>query len=199
MTENPTPSPAETEFDRELKRHAEQVAAQSAAPRERAPRQRAQAKRSRAHDASATRERPEMDHWAPPSMLIQPENDGDYVYRWIAEYVNGQHVPQRVSAAKRQGYEFVSIEDLPDDFIVDDDVKGDGLARVGGLILARLPRRFAEQRRAFYRNRSTQALDSANQLQGIAGANAVAENRGTRSLDGRAAGDALRQMARDSV
>lgn len=158
---------------------------------------RAQGSRARVHDESVYLERPEMDDWAPPSALLLPQNDEYYVYRWLAEYVNGQYLPQRLTAARREGYEFVRIDELPEGFLVDEDMKGDGLARMGGLIMAKLPRRKAEQRKAYYSRRSQEALSGANELQGIAGKNAFAEDRGTRSLDGRAAGDALRKMAQN--
>lgn len=154
---------------------------------------------SREADESARFEHPEMDHWAPPSQLSLPPNDEKFVYRWVSEYVNGQYMSNRLSAARREGYMFVRMDELPEGFIVDEDTKSDGLARVGGLLMAKMPRRFAEQRKAFYAKRSAESLAGADQLQGVAGANAVRENRGTRSLDGRAAGDALRSMARSSV
>jgi hypothetical protein len=129
-------------------------------------------------------------------MLTLPPNNEDWVYRWVSEYVNGSYMTQRLNAAKRDGYEFVHIDALPEGFIVDEDMKGDGLARVGGLIMARMPRRKALLRKAYYEKRSADMLNGANQLQGIAGKDAIEENRGTRSLDGRAAGEALRSMTR---
>ena len=140
-----------------------------------------------------------MDHWAPPSQMETPPNDENFVYRWIAEFVNGQRMNNRLSAARKQGYEFVRIDELPEGVYVDEDEKGDGLARTGGLILARMPRHFAEQRKAYYARRSSEMLRGANQLQGIAGGDAFEEDRGTRSLDGRAAGEALRNLAQSSA
>lgn len=151
--------------------------------------------KSRATDETAMRERDDLDTWAPPSMLTLPHNDDYWVYRWVTEYVNGAYMAQRLSAAKRDGYEFVRIDELPEGFIVDEDMKGDGIARVGGLVMARMPRRKAQLRKAYYERKSAEMLNGANQLQGIAGKDSFEENRGTRSLDGRAAGEALRQMA----
>ena len=156
-------------------------------------------KRSRETDDTSYWERANMQSWAPSSQLELPPNDEQYVFRWVAEYVNGNLMTNRLTKAKREGWQFVLIDDLPEGFVVDEDIKGDGIARVGGLIMARLPRKFAEQRRAHYARRSAEALDGANQLQGIAGKNAVKEDRGTRSLDGPAAGNALRDMAQKSA
>lgn len=152
--------------------------------------------KTRVADETARLERDDMDVWAPPSMLTLPPNDDQWVYRWVSEYVNGSFMAQRLNNAKRDGYEFVRIDELPEGFIVDEDMKGDGLARVGGLIMARMPRRKAEMRKRYYERRSQEMLNGANQLQGVAGKDAFEENRGTRSLDGRAAGEALRSMSR---
>lgn len=157
---------------------------------------RSSASLARSTDDTENFERPELDFWAPNNTLRLPENDHQWVYRWITEYVNGTRVPQRLNKARQQGWQFVRVADLPEGFYVDEDVAGDGLARMGGLVMAKLPRRFAEQRKAHYARQSAQMLAGANQLQGVAGRDTVEENRGTRSLDGPAAGDALRQLAR---
>lgn len=174
---------------------------ESAAPKRARPREadRSSQSLSRMADESEHLEREDLDHWAPPSALTLPMDDDMYVYRWVAEYVNGQYTPQRLNKAKREGYTFVRIDELPEGYFVDEDSKGDGLARMGGLIMAKMPRKFARQRQAYYARRSSEALTGANQMQGVAGKDSVEENRGTRSLDGRAAGDALRSMARSSV
>ena len=170
------------------------------APRDRNDVQaRAGADRSREVDETSYWERANMDSWKPSSQLELPPNDTQYVYRWIAEFVNGNRMTNRLTKAKREGWQFVNVDELPEGFIVDEDTTGDGLARVGGLVMARLPRQAALARKAHYARRSAEALDGANILQGIAGNNAVKEDRGTRSLDGSAAGDALRSMAQQSA
>ena len=163
---------------------------------ERDERERTAAGKSRAQDDTRTYERPKMDAWSPASALDMPESHGDYRFRWIAEYVNGVHTPRNVQSAIREGYERVRTSELPEDFIVDEDVKGDGYARTGGLILMRLPETFAKQRQDYYLSRSKDALAGANTLQGIAGKNAVYEDRGTRTLSGADAGAALKSMSR---
>jgi len=159
-------------------------------------RDRTAAGKSRSADDTRVYERPKMDAWSPASALDMPISSGDHRYRWIAEYVNGVHTPRNVQSAIREGYERVRMSELPEDFIVDEDVKGDGYARTGGLILMRLPEAFALQRQAYYVGRSKEALEGANVLQGIAGKNAVYEDRGTRTLSGADAGAALKSMSR---
>lgn len=174
-----------------------EAAAAKPAPRERTTEQdRAGALRSREADDTSYWDRAGKDQWSPGSQLQLPDNDPEYVYRWIAEYVNGSLMSNRLTKARREDWLFVRIDELPEGFIVDEDTKGDGLARVGGLVMAKLPRKFAVARRKYYARRSAEALDGANELQGVAGRNAVKEDRGTRTLDGPAAGDALRSMAR---
>jgi hypothetical protein len=158
--------------------------------------ERSSGSKSRMADDTAAYERDDLDFWAPTNTLRLPPNDDQWVYRWIAEYVNGTRMPQRLNKARQDRWQFVHIDELPEGFYVDEDVTGDGLARVGGLIMAKMPRRYAEQRRAYYGRRSAEMLAGANQLQGVAGRDTFEENRGTRSLDGPAAGNVLRQLAR---
>lgn len=152
------------------------------------------AAKSRAADDTAVKERPGVDYWAPSNQLETPSNTGEYRYRWIAEYVNGNFMSRNVQSALREGYQRVKISELPDTFIVDEDL-GDGNARVGGLLLMRIPEKFAQQRASYYGRRSAEALEGANTLQGVAGRNAVYEDRGTRTLSGAEAGAAIRNMS----
>jgi hypothetical protein len=135
-----------------------------------------------------------MDRWSPANVLETPPNTNEYRYRWVAEYVNGAHIPRNVQMALREGYVRVGISELPEDFLVDED-KGDGAARTGGLMLMRLPEAFAQQREQHYLKKSQSAVNGANELQGVAGNNSVTEDRGTRTLDGAAAGQALASMS----
>jgi hypothetical protein len=185
-----------TDMQNDRERDEFRAQLETAAARSRPPEsKRTSGSKTRMADETARLERDDLDTWAPPSMLTLPPNDDYWVYRWVSEYVNGSFMTQRLNAAKRDGYEFVRIDELPEGFIVDEDMKGDGIARVGGLIMARMPRRKAELRKAYYERRSAEMLSGANQLQGIAGKDSFEENRGTRALDGRAAGEALRRMA----
>jgi hypothetical protein len=137
-----------------------------------------------------------MKMWSPATALETPPPSGGYVFRWIAEYVNGSPMARNVQQALREGYERVTISELPENFMVDEDTKGDGYARTGGLILMRLPEDFARQRMRYYHRRSGEALQAANELQGVAGKNAVYEDRGSRTLTGADGAAALRTMAK---
>lgn len=152
--------------------------------------------KSRAVDNRVVDERPPLDNWSPASVLATPPSTGEWRYRWIAEFVNGAYLSNNVQSALREGYVRVRIDDLPEEFVVDEDTRGDGYARQGGLILMRFPQKFARQRQEYYARRSRDAIQSANQLQGVAGKDAVYEDRGNRSVTGREAAQALNAMTR---
>lgn len=155
------------------------------------------ARRSRAADKTEAMARPPMDQWSPPNALETPKPTPDYVFRWVREFVNGQPDTRNVQMRLREGYQRVNIAELPEDFLgaVDEDIRGDGFARTGGLILMKFPQKFAEQRRAFYGKRAAEARFAADALQGVAGANAVQEDRGSRTLSGADAGRMMQQMS----
>jgi hypothetical protein len=159
---------------------------------------RATTAKSRAADDTARMNSPKMDQWSPPSMLELPPDTGDYVFRWIRESVNGHQDSRSVQMRLREGWQRVNISEVPETFLmaVDENTKGDQFCRTGGLILMRLPRKFAEQRQAYYKSRRQERAFAADVLQGVAGANAVQEDRGSRNLDGAEAGRALRDMSR---
>jgi hypothetical protein len=99
---------------------------------------------------------------------------------------------------EREGWQRVNISEVPETFLmaVDENTKNDQFCRTGGLILMRLPRKFAEQRQNYYKSRRQERAFAADVLQGVAGADAVQEDRGSRNLDGAEAGRALRDMSR---
>jgi hypothetical protein len=150
--------------------------------------------RSRVTDDTRRFERQSMDYYAPPNQLRTPE-DPEYHFRWIAEHVNGQQMPRNVQMRLQEGYVRVRMDELPEDFMVDEDLKGDGYARTSGLILMRLPIERKRLRDAYYAKKSRERANSVDELQGIAGRNAVREDRGTRTLTGAEAGRALANMS----
>jgi hypothetical protein len=155
---------------------------------------RAPGARSRAQDDSRLGSRPPIDQWSPAHQLETPR-DPRFEFRWMAEYVNGGALPRNIHMRMREGWERVRITELPEDFLLYDvDDRGDGFARYGGLLLMRLAVELYWQRQAYYRGRSADRLRSANQLQGVAGRDAVEEDRGTRTLMGEDSARALRQM-----
>ena len=163
----------------------------SVAPRER---EEVTTSMSRKTDDSKYLERLAIDHYSPPNQLEVP-TDHEYHYRWVAEWVNGSQTPRGVNERLREGYVRVMAQDLPEDFLVDEDTFRDGYARTTGLILMRITHERKSLRDKYYANLSRERLGSANELQGVAGRDSVKEDRGSRSLSGAEAGRALQQMS----
>lgn len=138
--------------------------------RERTEKDRASASQDRALDDTKLMERPSIDQWSPSTALETPPPTGGYRYRWIAEAVNGEATTRSVQQAIREKYSRVTLTELHEnhpDFIVDEDLRGDGFARTGGLILMKIPEEIARQREMYYLNRSREGYKAANTLQGI--------------------------------
>lgn len=165
------------------------------ATRERTEGDRTSVAKDRASEERVMMERPSIDQWSPATALETPPPTGGFSYRWIAESVNGEPTPRNVQMAIREGYVRVSITELMEnhpEFIacVEEDVRGDGMARTGGLILMRMPEEFAIQRRAHYNRQSSEASRAANTLQGIAQQDQVVEDRSRRLTGAQAARNA---------
>jgi len=111
-----------------------------------------------------------MDRWSPVSQLETPPPENGWRYRWLREEVNGQKDTRNLNMSRREGYEFVRIEEATElGLLVDDDEKEDGLARYGGLLLAKIPEEFCQQRDAHYAKLRRDNVASANKLQGVGG------------------------------
>jgi len=146
-------------------------------------------------------QRERLDHYSPPNVMQLPPDDDQYVHRLIAEFVNGQHVPNNVQFARREGWEFLSISAINEhypDLIPDEDTRGDGIARVGGLIMARIPRARAEARRRYYQGKTDEQLRGVDEMQGIetktrGGLERTSQDRGSKTYDGAAGMRALQK------
>ena len=149
--------------------------------------------KSRAHDKSESKDRPDTYQYTPAAQLSTPV-DPDYQYRWCAEYVNGEYRAATIQRHMHDGYQRVMVDQLPEGFILFDPRDEEGATRYGGLILMRCPRFKHNARQAYFEKQSRSRLTAANELQGIAGRDAVEEDRGTRALTGEDAARALQNM-----
>lgn len=154
---------------------------------------RAPGAKSRSKDDTRMQDRPETYQYSPSAQLTVPI-DPDYVYRWCAEYVNGEYRAATIQRHMQDGYVRVLMEQLPEDFLLFDPTDKENATRYGGLILMRVPRFKHEARRNYYEKQSKERLSAANELQGIAGRDSVEEDRGTRTLTGEDAARALHAM-----
>jgi len=150
--------------------------------------------RSRARDDSAVLDREAVYEYSPPNQLVTLP-DGEYTYRWVTEAIHGEPVPDRTQVRLAEKYERVNRAQLPDEFYAGEDTKGDGYVRTGGLILMRMPTALNQSRARFFQKLSQDRLKGVNDLQGVAGRDAVEEDRGTRSLSGADARSALQDMS----
>lgn len=113
---------------------------------------------------------PSVDRWSPVAQLETPDEIDGYRYRWIREEVNGVRDNRNMTMARREGYVFVRTSEAEDlGLIVDEDERGDGLARHGGLVLAKIPEEFCRQREAHYARQRRESVAAANRLQGVSG------------------------------
>lgn len=149
--------------------------------------------RARANDDRSEDERQSIRRWSPAQQLAVPHST-QVDFCWVAEHVNGFPVPQRAQRFHSEGWDFVSRSSLPDDFLLFDQNDQSDRVRYGGFILMQLHKTEKARRDAYIAERRRRQLAGANQLQGIAGRDAVEEDRGTRSYDGEEAARALQSF-----
>lgn len=109
--------------------------------------------------SAAARRKP----WAPPSRLDAPPAPPGFRHRWIRKEANGFDDRSNVSSKLREGYELVRADEHPEFQSTSvDDGRHTGLIGVGSLLLARIPEETAEERRAYYRDRTTDQLKAVD-------------------------------------
>lgn len=101
--------------------------------------------------------------WAPPSKLDAPPAPPGFRHRWIRKEANGFDDRSNVSAKLREGYELVRADEYPEfQSTTVDDGRHTGVIGVGSLLLARIPEETAEERRAYYRDRTLDQLKAVD-------------------------------------
>ncbi len=89
--------------------------------------------------------------WQPASTLPEPDKQPGYTYRWVRVSTLGQNDPRNISAALREGWEPVSINEQPQfKFMVDPDSRFKDNIEVAGLLLCKNPDEVIAQRRAHF-------------------------------------------------
>ena len=101
--------------------------------------------------------------WQPPSVLDAPDAPEGYVYRWIRESMVGNDDKANMSKRIREGWEPVRAEVHPDfETPVVEEGKYAGVIGVGGLILAKMPIEIVEQRKAYFRNMTSDQIQAVD-------------------------------------
>ena len=101
--------------------------------------------------------------WQPPSVLDAPDAPEGYVYRWIRESMVGNDDKANMSKRIREGWEPVRAEEHPDfETPVVEEGKYAGVIGVGGLILAKMPIEIVEQRKAYFRNMTSDQIQAVD-------------------------------------
>jgi hypothetical protein len=98
-------------------------------------------------------ERPKV--WQPASTLPEPDKQPGYAYRWVRVSTLGQNDARNISAALREGWEPVKIEEQPQfKFMVDPDSRFKDNIEVAGLLLCKVPSEFMDQRREHFEQKT---------------------------------------------
>jgi hypothetical protein len=117
---------------------------------------------SREADTRETSARPKS--WAPPSILPEVNHEEGYAYRYVRVSTMGTPDVNNVSSKFREGWEPVKASDHPEAFtMADPNSRFKEGIETGGLLLCKMPKEFAEQREAYYRNKTEaemQAVDN---------------------------------------
>ena len=105
--------------------------------------------------------------WMPPSSLDAPPAPNGYKHRWIRTETMGQDDTANVSKRRREGWEFVRAEEIKNqigehDYPVISEGKFQGLIGVGGLVLARIPKEIVEQRKNYFKDKTSDQMKAVD-------------------------------------
>ena len=105
--------------------------------------------------------------WMPPSSLDAPPAPNGYKHRWIRTETMGQDDTGNVSKKLREGWEFVRAEEIKNqigehDYPVISEGKFQGLIGVGGLVLARIPEEIVEQRKNYFKDKTSDQMKAVD-------------------------------------
>tara|TARA_R100000935_G_scaffold18963_1_gene36571 strand:+ start:2214 stop:2672 length:459 start_codon:yes stop_codon:yes gene_type:complete len=97
--------------------------------------------------------------WAPPSRLAAPDAPAGYVHRWIRTAMRGEDDKMNVNTKLREGWEPVRKDEYPDyEAPTIDEGRFEGIIGQGGLMLCRIPVETAQERSAYYGNRTREQM-----------------------------------------
>jgi hypothetical protein len=112
-------------------------------------------------DTRAVAARP--THWKAPDLLPEPNHREGWKHRWIRVSMVGMADAKNISSSLREGYEFCKAEDYPEMMMhAVSEGRFKGNIEVGGLVLARVPKEFMDQRNEYYGNMNQAQLESVD-------------------------------------
>ena len=105
--------------------------------------------------------------WTPPSSLDAPPAPKGFKHRWIRTESVGFMDTGNVSKKLREGWEFVRAEEIKNqlgdhDYPVVREGQYQGLIGVGGLVLARIPEEVVEERKKYFRNKTSDQVKAVD-------------------------------------
>lgn len=101
--------------------------------------------------------------WKPPEMLPSPNKEDGWEFRWIRVSTLGESDPTNLSMKLREGWEFVKAADHPElKMFASRNGMFEGCVEVGGLVLAKTPTEFVQQRQAYYDNINKTQMESVD-------------------------------------
>ena len=101
--------------------------------------------------------------WQPATVLPEPDKQAGYAYRWVRVSTKGENDPRNISAALREGWEPVRIEEQQQfRMMVDPDSRFKDNVEVAGLLLCKVPEEFMAQRRAHFAEMTRAQIESVD-------------------------------------
>jgi hypothetical protein len=101
--------------------------------------------------------------WRPPQILETPEPPPGMRYRWLRTHIRGEADKTNVHMRMREGYEVVNpAEVVGYDLPTIDEGSHAGTVGVGGLMLAKIPDETAEERNAYFQNRTENQMNAVD-------------------------------------
>lgn len=103
--------------------------------------------------------------WQPPNLLPDPNPKEGWTFRWIRTSTYGEADVTNVSVRRREGWEAVRPEEVPELMIAaDPTVKENdkGTVQIGGLMLCKMPQEMADARKEYYENLAAQQQTSVD-------------------------------------
>jgi len=114
--------------------------------------------------ASGTRaNRSARKPWSPPSLLDAPPAPEGFTHRWIRSEVRGFDDRKNVSARMREGWELVRKDEYPSfEAPTVEGGRHEGVFGVGGLLLARIPTEIVEERKEYFDQMNSDAMQAVD-------------------------------------